>query len=86
MSSASSPGSWGVRPSKKAQTPPETAALDAFVGGTKVKGATKRLNADIPVSLHARVKAGCALEGRDITDMLIELLEQRFPAHKEILK
>lgn len=75
----SSTGSWGQKPSRKADAQPTNrAALDAFVnpGGAK---ATKRLNADIPADLHARVKAGCALEGRDITEMLIELLEGRFP-------
>ena len=30
--------------------------------------------------LHARVKAGCALEGKGITQVLVELLEKRFPS------
>ena len=72
---------WGTRPSKKAaaQNPPAAkSALDKFVnpGGSKP---TKRLNAEIPAELHARIKARCALEGRDMTDVLIELLESRFP-------
>jgi ParG protein len=79
----SSTGSWGQKPSRKIQTQPTSrAALDAFVNSKKAKGATKRLNADIPAALHARVKAGCALEGRDITEVLIELLEARFPTIK----
>ncbi len=40
---------------------------------------TKRLNADMPAALHARVKASCAREGRNMTHVLIELLEERFP-------
>lgn len=81
----SSTASWGAKPSKKIQQAPAAAAaaaLDAFVGGDSKAKLTKRLNADIPIGLHARVKAGCALEGREMTDVLIELLEQRFPEGK----
>jgi len=74
------PVNWGKRPSKKAEAQkPSASALDTFVNPAKDRP-TKRLNADIPAALHARVKAGCALEGRDITEVLIELLEKRFPA------
>lgn len=38
-----------------------------------------RINAQIPPALHRRVKAGCAAKGISITDMLIEVLEARFP-------
>jgi len=69
---------WGQRPSKKPEgSAVATEQLEAFVNP---KAKTKRLNAEIPSDLHARVKAGCALEGREMTDVLIELLEQRFPA------
>lgn len=62
---------WGKKPRlEKANT------LDEFVAPGKK---TKRLNADIPLDLHIRVKAGCALEGKDITSVIIELLEARFP-------
>lgn len=72
----SSSVNWGQRPSKKAATKPSTSALDSFVHPGK---RTKRLNADIPAELHARVKAQCALEGRDMTEVIIEILEARFP-------
>ena len=52
-----------------------TKQMDAFVGTTK----TKRLNIILPAELHTRVKAACAIEGRDMTSILIELLEKRFP-------
>ena len=68
------PTNWGTRPGRKPGG--ADGSLDAFV---RVRRETKRLNADIPTALHARVKAGCALEGRDMTEVLIELLEQRFP-------
>jgi hypothetical protein len=59
--------------------PASKAALDRFVNPETAKP-TKRLNAEIPADLHARIKAQCALDGRDMTDVLIELLESRFPA------
>lgn len=68
---------WGQRPSKKAAAQ-RPAALDTFVNSPKGK-ATKRLNLNIPASLHSRIKAQCAIEGRDMTQALIELLESRFP-------
>jgi hypothetical protein len=71
--------SWGQRPSKKAEPQPQSSdALDSFVNSDKVKQ-TKRLNLNIPAALHARIKAQCALEGRDMTDVLIGYLEERFP-------
>lgn len=72
---------WGTRPSKKNQEPGDQAALDAFVNPEQGK-ATKRLNLNIPSSLHARMKAQCALAGRDMTQALIEILEIKFPAGK----
>lgn len=71
---------WGTRPSKKNPATGPT-ALDAFVNPEQGK-ATKRLNLNIPSSLHARMKAQCALAGRDMTQALIEILEVQFPAGK----
>ena len=68
---------WGTRPARSSKG--KAAALDAFVRDSDT-GKTKRLYAEIPASLHARVKSGCALEGRNMTQIVIELLEQRFPA------
>jgi hypothetical protein len=70
--------SWGRKPAadKKAAVP--AATLDNLVTGQKPV-ATRRLNLNIPSSLHARIKAQCALEGRDMTQALIEILEARFP-------
>lgn len=68
------PGVWGKKPVPKAPD------LDKFVRGGASKGETTRLNANIPTELHKRVKAQCALDGLDMTKVLIELLEQRFPA------
>ena len=66
---------WGQRPTAK--KPPATVDLDKFVNGGKEE--TARLNVEVPKALRARVKARCAMEGREIKDVVIELLEQRFP-------
>ena len=74
------PPDWGSPP---VRGPKKNAdSLDAFVRA-RDEGKTKRLNADIPAELHARLKSGCALEGRDMTQVVIELLEQRFPAQRQ---
>lgn len=73
----SKPVSWGQRPSKKSAVNPAE-ALDNFVNKARA-GALKRLNLNIPGALHSRIKAQCALEGRDMTQVLIEILEARFP-------
>jgi len=75
------PVDWGGRPSsKKRSMPPDGggAALDAFVQPKKSDG-IKRLNINIPVELHRRVKTRCASEGMEMTETIIRLLEQNFP-------
>ena len=39
----------------------------------------KRLTIDIPASLHARVKAGCAHRGTNMKKVVLDLLDQEFP-------
>lgn len=74
------PPKWGSRP---ARGPNKNAdALDIFVRA-RDEGKTKRLNTEILAALHARVKSGGALEGRDMTQVVIKLLEQRFPAQRQ---
>lgn len=69
---------WGQRPSSRAQAaPPNAASAEGFVQGAK--GATIRLNLNIPRSLHARIKSQCALQGRNMTEAIMELLETHFP-------
>ena len=69
---------WGVKPRST------TRMLDTFVSGsgkreTRRGGELKRLNAMIPAALHQRMKVACAQAGTDMTTVLIELLEERFP-------
>jgi hypothetical protein len=42
----------------------------------------KRLTIDVPLSLHSRMKAGCALRGTKMADLVRELLESEFPVAK----
>jgi hypothetical protein len=39
----------------------------------------KRFTIDVPVSLHTRIKAQCALNGVKMADVLRDLLEREFP-------
>ena len=72
---------WGKRPTKQRGGREKLLdKLDGFVDPNPKGNKTKRLNADIPAELHARVKAGCALEGKGITQGLVELLEKHFPS------
>jgi hypothetical protein len=67
---------------------PREADLDAFVHGrdqpepaapTPPRVRMKRLTFDVPADLHLRMKIGCAQEGRDMADVLRELIAQRWP-------
>jgi len=68
---------WGKRPTTKKEEPKpvDTAALDKFVNGDGAKGKTARLNAEIDADLRARFKARCALQKREIQDVITELIE-----------
>lgn len=51
---------------------------DAWVAERKAAEPTKRLTLDVPLTLHRRVKVGCARENVNMADVVRELLEQRF--------
>ncbi len=66
---------------KKIATAPEA---DTWVSKRSVAAPAdtepqKRLTIDIPVSLHTRVKAGCAVRGTKMRSIILELLEAEFP-------
>ena len=75
---------FGARPPASGKT----ADPDAWVANTAVVQTQppappekiKRLTIDIPLSLHRRVKTGCAREELVIADVVREFLDQRFPA------
>lgn len=64
---------WGQRPTTAKKPGAAVADLDKFVNGGK--GNTARLNAEIDADLRARFKAKCAIEKREIKDVLTELIE-----------
>jgi hypothetical protein len=68
--------------------------LDAFVRGggpphlgmpaqearsPEAKAPMKRLTFDIPADLHMRMKLACVKEGKDMAEVIRELLSSRFP-------
>jgi len=62
-------------------------AADKWVGGTEAgrekpeaQGPTRRLTVNIPEELHRRIKVKCAADGRQITDVINELLLREYPA------
>ena len=66
----SSTAKWGQRPRR------QTEARHAVVP----PGATKRLNVDLSLDLHARLKVACARQGIAMSAAVTQLLEQHFPA------
>jgi hypothetical protein len=85
---------WGSRPSKQTPPDPATVdafvngglnatksvekALGKLAAEGKV-GKMVRLNLDVPFALRARIKARCALKGREMRHVIQEILEQHFP-------
>ncbi len=68
---------WGQRPSKRAEATSAAAMpADSFVHG---KEQVIRLNLNIPRSLHVRIKSGCALQSKNMKEVIMELLEAKFP-------
>ena len=68
----------------KPQSRNQTVAVDEWVnaGAAKAGGGDepiKRLTIDVPVSLHTRMKAGCAMQGLNMADVVRDMLEKRFP-------
>ena len=48
---------------------------DAWVSSRKPVEGTKRLNVDLPISLHQAIKVRCAQQGRTVAELVRELLE-----------
>jgi predicted HicB family RNase H-like nuclease len=66
---------WGKRPEPQSVS---IQSIEEFVNG-KGTGKPKRLNVVVSADLHRRIKVGCSQEGVSITELLIEMLEKRFP-------
>ena len=68
----------------KPQPRNQAASVDEWVntGAAKTGGGeepTKRLTIDVPVALHTRVKAQCAMQRLKMADVVRDMLEKRFP-------
>ena len=57
---------------------PEAPSADQWVASRAMEEGTKRLTIDLPASLHARIKASCALRGVKMVDEIRALLEEHF--------
>lgn len=65
----------GAKPTAK----PQPVTPDAWVDARQpVAEPTKRLTLDIPASLHAKIKASCAMRGTKMVDEITALLEEKF--------
>lgn len=67
--------SIGAKPTAKA-----TPSADAWVDERRPVEAegTKRLTIDVPASLHAKIKASCAMRGTKMVDEITALLQDKF--------
>lgn len=76
---------FGARPpsAPTANIPPgkRDAAIDAWVNNEPAGGAepVKRFTFEVPQSLHRRIKLQCTAQGRQMAEVLREMLEERFP-------
>ena len=61
---------WGQRPRRQTESD----------RGVVPPRATKRLNVDVSIDLHARLKVSCARQGIAMSTAVTQLLEQHFPA------
>ena len=63
-----------TKPAPRTETPP---SAEQWVA-SRSNEETKRLTIDLPASLHARIKASCALRGAKMADEIRALLEEHF--------
>ena len=70
----SSTAKWGSKPAQQQPSTP-----DEFVTGRE---SLSRMNFLMPTDLHVRIKVTCAEQGRSMRTVLIEILEEHFPARE----
>ena len=68
-------------PTEPASIITDASAIDAWVNNQKSPTVepVKRFTFEVPLSLHKRIKIGCAAQDRQMADVLRELLEKHFP-------
>jgi ParG len=57
----------------------QTRAAEPEIPAPAPAEAMKRFTIDVPVSLHTRIKAQCALRGEKMADVIRALLDCEFP-------
>jgi ParG len=57
----------------------QTRAAEPEIPAPMPTEAMKRFTSDVPVSLHTRIKAQCALRSEKMADVIRELLDREFP-------
>ncbi len=67
------------RPQPAAAATAEQTKIEQWVEGRKTAEPMKRFTLDVPASLHARIKATCALRGQKMNEVLLAMLEEEFP-------
>ena len=69
----------GPRPSLKSTV----ASSDDWVKNPEKGKSMKRLTVDIPEDMHRQIKADCAWRGVKITDVIREMLAERYSGTQE---
>lgn len=67
------------RPQPAAPALANQAKIEQWIENRAGEEPTKRFTIDVPKSLHARIKAQCALRGVPMNEEIRELLEKHFP-------
>ena len=68
-----------TQPAPAAPALADQAKIEHWVAGRGRGEPMKRLTLDVPASLHARIKATCAMRGQKMNEVLLALLEEQFP-------
>ncbi len=72
----------GAKPTAK----PQPTSQDAWVDAKEaVATPTKRLTIDVPATLHANIKAACAMRGTKMVDEIRAILEEKFSQANTII-
>jgi hypothetical protein len=65
----------GPKPGKATATTP---TADQWVRDREAVEPMKRLTIDLPQSLHAKIKAACAMRGTKMVEEIRDILEQKY--------
>jgi len=77
ISFGSTPTANQPKPAASAQA--DQAKIENWIENRGGPEPTKRFTIDVPKSLHARIKAQCAMRGVAMNEEIRELLEKHFP-------